>query len=178
VTDAFRPKAVHMNCFDASALVKVYADEVGSSEVRQYFRSESSNYTTLICYFETLTALKMKRFYRKPRDNLTDDEYHKAASELSAWFSLSSKNLAAPDLDLVDSKTFPKVQSLARKYSLDLSDAFQILSVKTNFASVMSGGSQTVLVTADKDLAAAARSEFIKVREYQYDKATSRFVVL
>jgi predicted nucleic acid-binding protein len=165
-------------CFDASALVKVYTDELGSTEVRQYFASQPSNYTTLICYFETLHVLKMKRFYRKPPDNITDDEYHKAASELSAWFSLMSKNLVAPDLDLLVSKTFHDVQSLARKHSLDLSDAFQILSVKANFASVLSGGSQTILVTADNGLATAARSEGIKVREYQYDKATSRVVVI
>jgi hypothetical protein len=103
----------------------------------------------------------MKRFYRKPPGNIGDDEYHKAAFELSAWFSASSKNL--PDLDFVDPMTFPQVQSLARKYSVDLSDAFQILSVQKGFASVMSGESQTILVTADKGLAAAARSEGIRV---------------
>jgi predicted nucleic acid-binding protein len=68
-----------------------------------------------------------------------------------------------PNLDFIDPKTFPQVEALARKYSVDLSDAFQILSVQKDFASVLSGESQTILVTADKSLAAAARSEGLKV---------------
>jgi predicted nucleic acid-binding protein len=161
VTDSVRPRAARTNCFDASALVKVYTDEDGSITVRNYFNSEPNKYITPICYFETLNVIKMKRFYRKPPNNITEDEYHKAGFELSAWFSASSKNL--PDLDLVDPMTFPQVQSIARKYSVDLSDAFQILSVKKGFASMMIGESQTILVTADDGLASAARSEGIKV---------------
>jgi hypothetical protein len=41
----------------------------------------------------------------------------------------------------------------------------------------MVGESQTTLITADKKLAAAARSEFVKVREYKYDKETNGFIV-
>ena len=93
MTDAYVRKAARMNCFDASALVKVYTDENGSGMVRKYFHAEANKYTTPICYFETLSVFKMKRFYRKPPDDITDDEYHKAAFELSAWFSASSKNV-------------------------------------------------------------------------------------
>ena len=168
------------NCFDASALVKVYTDEDGSGVVRKYFDSAPSKYTTLSCYFETLNALKRKRFSRKP-PNITDQEYHDAAFKLSAWFSLAWKNVLSlspnyvQDLDFVDPQTFPKIQSLARTYSLDLSDAFQILSVKEGFASPMVGQSQPILVTADKNLATAARNERIKV--WEYDGATSSVIV-
>jgi predicted nucleic acid-binding protein len=161
MTNSLRTRAVRTNCFDASALVKVYTDEDESVTVRKYFNSEPNKYTTPICYFETLNVLKKKRFERKPPNNITDDGYHKAAFELSAWFSASSKNV--PDVDLVDPITFPQVQSIARKYSVDLSDAFQILSVKKGFASIMIGESQTILVAADEGLASAARSEVIKV---------------
>jgi predicted nucleic acid-binding protein len=167
----YTPQGVRMNYFDASALVKVYTDEAGSSEVRKYFYSESSKRTTPIRYFETLNVLKMKRFYRKP--NITDKEYHDATFALSAWFSMSSKDV--PDLDLVDPHTFPKVQALALTYSLDLSDAFQILSVKEGFTSPMIGESQTILVTADKGLATAARKEGIKV--WEYDGATPSVII-
>jgi len=161
-----------MNYFDASALVKVYTNESGSKEVRKYFESQGGNAcTTTICYYETLNVLKMKRFFRRPPDDITDDEYHNAAFALSAWFSMSSANVR--NLNLVDSKTFPEVQSLARKYSLDLSDAFQILSVTKGPYSPMIGESQTILVTADENLAAAARSEGIKGVE-RYDGAASR----
>jgi uncharacterized protein with PIN domain len=78
VTDSVRPRAARTNCFDASALVKVYTDEDGSITVRNYFNSEPNKYITPICYFETLNVIKMKRFYRKPPNNITEDEYHKA----------------------------------------------------------------------------------------------------
>ena len=158
-----------MNYFDASALVKVYTNEAGSSDVRHYFNSLGGRAcTTTICYFETLNILKKKCFERKPPNNITVDEYHAAAFALSAWFSMSSKNV--PELDLVDPITFPQVQSIARKHSVDLSDAFQIFSVKKSVYSVLSGESQTILVTADQSLAAAARNESIKVREYDGTK--------
>ena len=149
--------------FDASALVKVYTDEPGSSEVRKCFFSLGGKAcTTTICYYETLNVLKRKRFGQRPLT--TDDEYHKAADELSAWFSMSSAN--TPELKLVDPRIFPKVRALSRKHAVDLSDAFQILIVKEGLYSPLIGTSQTILVTADKGLAAAARSESIKVMEF------------
>jgi len=52
---------------------------------------------------------------------------------------------------------------LAEKTSLDLSDAFQILSVREGFCSPSVRDSKTVLVTADSKLAAAVRSEDLRV---------------
>ena len=149
------------NCLDASALVKWYVTEAGSDILRQYLRKQPTVYTTLFCYFESLSVLKVKRFYKKSPENITDEEYHKAAFELSAWFSASSKHL--PDLDLVDPLTFPKVQSIAHRHTLDLSDVFQILSVISGFFSPLCGDSKTILVTADKRLAEAARAEGARV---------------
>lgn len=51
----------------------------------------------------------------------------------------------------------------AEKHGLDLSDAFQIHSVKEGFFSNMCGDSKTYLVTADKKLAKAARAEELRV---------------
>jgi predicted nucleic acid-binding protein len=86
-----------MNYFDASTLVKVYTNECGSSDVRNYFSSLGGNAcTTTICYYETLNVL----------NQITDDEYHNAANKLSAWFSMSSAN--TPELKLVDPGTSQK----------------------------------------------------------------------
>jgi predicted nucleic acid-binding protein len=148
-------------CLDASALVKWYVTEAGSDNLRRYLRRQSTIYTTVFCYFEALSVLKVKRFYRKPPDNITDETYHEAAFELSAWFSASSKML--PDLDLVDPITFTRVQSISRQHSLDISDAFQILSVIEGFFSPLCGDSKTTLVTADSRLADAARAEGARV---------------
>jgi predicted nucleic acid-binding protein len=60
---------------------------------------------------------------------------------------------------------FSEVQSLCRKYQkIDFSDAFQILSVKKGYFSPLCGDSQTVLVTADAELAKAAEQEGLKVK--------------
>ncbi len=51
---------------------------------------------------------------------------------------------------------------IAERSRLDLSDAFQILSVKKGYFSVLASESSTVLVTADKELADAARAEGLR----------------
>jgi len=52
---------------------------------------------------------------------------------------------------------------MADQHQLDLSDAFQILSVKEGFFSRSCGDSQAILVTADRELAKAARVEGLSV---------------
>jgi predicted nucleic acid-binding protein len=150
--------AVRGSCFDASALVKNYTEESGSDIIREYWRSEATRYTTPFCYFETLSALKVKWKYKH---DITEDKYHKASAELTFWFANIARNVH--DLDFTSPSVFFAAQAMAKKYSLDLSDAFQILSVKEGFFSRMSGDSSTILVTADEGLAKAARSEGIKV---------------
>ena len=151
-------QAVWASCFDASALVKLYVDELGSDALRQYFQSHPNKYTTPFCYFETLTLLKVMYFCRKI---LTADEYHNATFDLTAWFGAFSENL--PDIKLTEPHVLHEAQNLAKKYSLDLSDAFQILSLKIGYYSPFVGGSQTVLLTADNNLATAARGESLRV---------------
>lgn len=146
------------NCFDASALVKVYTQESGSELVREYFNNRSpTKYTTPFCYYETLTLLKVKWLYRK---ELTKQEYTEAAFRLTAWFEASQRY--AKDIDLKEPWVFFKVRELAERHSLDFSDAFQILSVKEGYFSCLINDSQTVLVTADEALAKAARLEGVK----------------
>jgi hypothetical protein len=52
---------------------------------------------------------------------------------------------------------------LSKYPRIDFSDAFQILSVKKGYYSRLCGKSQTVLVTADGELAKAAELEGLKV---------------
>ena len=145
------------NCLDASALVKLYVNEVGSDILQQYIQNEATSYTTSLCYFEALNVLKVKCLYRK---EITQEEYKKATLSLTAWFSLVSEGIR--DLDFMSPSVFNQVQSIVEKYSLDLSDAFQILSVKEGFFSSLSVKSKTILVTADKNLAKATRQEGIR----------------
>jgi len=144
--------------FDASALVRVFTDEPGSEVVRPYFRAEPTKYTTPFCFYETLNVLKTKWKYR---GELKIEEYLDASFRLAAWYG--SSNLDGKDLNFTDSSTFVKAKGLASSAGLDLSDAFQILSVQQGYFAPMVRDSQTVFVTADKPLAVAARAEGLRV---------------
>lgn len=146
------------NCFDTSALVKVFADEDGSDLVRDYFNNRSpTKYATPFCFYEALGVLKVKWLYRK---ELTNAQYTEAAFRLTAWFEASTRY--AKDLDLTNPRVFARAREIAEAHSLDLSDAFQIVSVKEGYFSHLVNESQTVLITADEALAKAAKSEGVR----------------
>lgn len=138
--------AVYANCFDASALVKVFVDEADCGAVRMYFNSQSpTKYTTPFCYFETLSALKMKWL----RGLIARKEYFDAAFALTVWFKASSRNIS--DLDMTNPSIFDRMRELVDRYNIDVSDAFQILSVKEGYFSPLANESRTLLVTAACD---------------------------
>jgi len=146
------------NCFDASALVKVFADEPGSEVVREYFNHRSpTKYTTPFCFYETLNVLKVKWMYR---DQMTKAQYTDAAFRLVAWFEASARY--ARDINLTEPTIFFRAREIVERYSIDLSDAFQILSVKEGYFSHLINESRTVLVTADDALAKAAALEGVR----------------
>lgn len=126
--------------------------------MREYVIRRPAGYTTPFCFYEALNALKAKWKYRA---QLTKEQYLKAAFELTAWFGATSRQVS--DLDFADALVFHRTSDLANRHGLDLSDAFQIMSVKHGFYSVLGGESATVLVTSDLPLAVAARAEGLKV---------------
>jgi predicted nucleic acid-binding protein len=142
--------------FDASALVKVFIEEDYSRVVSEAFYSEPTRCTTIFCYYETLSAFKRKWLKKE----ITQEQYADASFKLTAWFSHFVRR--TPDLDFTDSSVFKEVTDIAQRNSLDLSDAFQILSVKRGRYSGLILESRTILATADEDLAKAACSEGIK----------------
>lgn len=150
--------ALRANCFDASALLKLYVPEEGSDILREYWGRESTKFTTSLCFYETLSLLKVCHFYRKTIDLET---YKKATLDLCSWFAAVSESIR--ELLFLSPEVFFSAQKKAELYKLDLSDAFQLLSVKEGFFSRMSGESKTILVTADKKLANAARAEGLRV---------------
>ena len=68
-----------------------------------------------------------------------------------------------PELNFLSPSVFVAAQRISERHDLDLSDAFQIVSLKEGFFSVLSGDSQTILVTGDEALAQAARDEGLRV---------------
>jgi hypothetical protein len=118
-------------------------------------QQEGSWFTTPFCFYEALGVLKVKYLYRK---EITEDVFRKASFDLMADYRGTPKT---HDLDLMDPYCFSFIQNLAKKYNLDISDAFQIGSILKGCPFV--NDSQTILVTNDNDLAKAARGENCKV---------------
>lgn len=143
--------AVNANFFDASALVKLYVDEPGSESLRTYWKTQATRYTSPFCFYETLGALKRHRLKGK----LTKEQYLRAAMDLMTWFRASRSRIH--ELDFEERDVFADAVALVEHHDLDLSDAFQLLTLQAGFFSALIGGSASVLVTADEDLAEAAR---------------------
>jgi predicted nucleic acid-binding protein len=155
--------AVRCVLFDASALVKLHIDEDGSDTVRAVFNAEPTKYTTPFCFYETLSVFQLK--WKK--GTITLEKYLDAAWRLTAWYGAATRRI--DDLDFSGHGVFSEAKRIVEKTSLDLSDAFQLLSIKQGYFSPLCGDSATILITADEELAKAARSEGIRAL-YVMDK--------
>jgi len=149
--------ACRADFFDASALVRLYVDEPEYEKVRTYFNNSSTKYTTPFCFYETLSILKGKWTHNK----LTREKYITAVLKLTAWYSASSSQIS--DLDFTSPDLIRSASAIVEAHNIDFSDAFQILSIRQGYFAHNCGESQTVLITADKGLADAARALGLKV---------------
>ena len=147
---------VKMHYLDASALVKLVIDEGDCGPLRKYFNSTTNFCSTPLCLSEALGVLKRKW----KRKEITIDEYFGATRTLiiDTW----GKRIELDDVGL-DPSVHSETEELARQHSLDLSDALQLVTLFNGRYSVLSQGSASVLITADKDLAVAADSEGVRV---------------
>jgi len=142
---------------DASAIVKLLIDEDGSAALREYFGKNSVFYTTSVCFVETLGVLKGKF----QRNSITQDQYLTACDILMG--QVRDEFISIDDIKIADQDVYRKVDKIAKKYSLDISDAFQILTLKTGFLSPFRGtDAEPILITADERLASVARKEGLK----------------
>jgi len=143
--------------FDASAIVKLLIDEKHSDLVRNYFDdTRSLFFTTNFCFFESLSVLK--REWRKKRTSA--DKYMTCCRLLFAY--TKEHRLKIKEYPLEDLSDFGKLEHLTEKYNIDISDALQLLSIKETSLSNLAGESEITLITADKNLAKAAKEEDIK----------------
>jgi predicted nucleic acid-binding protein len=148
---------IRTHYLDASAIVKLLVDEDGSAVLRAYFGQHSVFSITSICFAETLGVLKAK-FLRKQIDR---EKYLAACEELMAH--LRGETLVIDDVGISGRSTFDQVEKLAEKYSLDISDAYQLVTLRSGAFSRLTGDSHPMLVTADEALAVAAETEGLRV---------------
>ena len=153
---------------DASALVKLVADdrdeEPGRDAVRKYRLNRGNMFATPYCVAEALSVFKRK-FLSKPRKISREDykKYVKAfltvianltieEPEFSDWSGIGTPNLRTLRL-------LREAETLLGKHGLDFVDCVQIANILHGRYSPFCGDSQSILITADRDLAKAARAE-------------------
>ncbi len=146
---------------DASALVKLVAEdadeEPGRAVLRQYYRSHALYYATSYCLAEALSAFKVKWL----RGRITQDEYVKDVHE---FFRVVVSGLTVDEVPL-SLQVHDEAERLMKTHSIDFIDSIQVVTVLRGRFAGLVGGSQSLFITADRALAAAAREEGARVWE-------------
>jgi predicted nucleic acid-binding protein len=145
----------HTHYMDASALVKLVINEPHSEKLRSYCGRALLASTTL-CFGEAIGVLKIKW----TDGRLTQEEYLSASEDLFARVRNGSLEIEDIALFSPDSRPlYEEVEALAGKHRLDISDAVQLFTLRSRTYSRLEGEARARLVTADRDLARAARAE-------------------
>jgi predicted nucleic acid-binding protein len=154
--------SVRVHYFDASALVKLVADDVdeapGRDVLRAYFEICASRYTTSFCIAEAFGAFKLK-FLRK---KISEDQY---INYVRNFIRVSVNHFKVDEVPILDRDIVANAERLVAKYKIDFIDCFQIVTLMRGEFSFLVGPSQSLLITADRELASAARAEHAKVWE-------------
>jgi len=155
---------------DASALVKLVITEEYSEKLRAYC-GRALLTTTTLCFGEALGALKAKWTHGR----LSQEAYLTACEELFA--RLRNGSLRVEEQTLLSGEpdemreTYEKIERLAVKHSLDISDALQLLTLESGEYSRLEGTARASLVTADRKLANAAKAEGMPAWDCVHDAA-------
>ena len=141
---------------DASALVKLVVDEGDHEPVRSFFQSNANFDSTSLCIVEALGVIKAKWTYGR----ISEENYFAATRSLviNAW----GKKIEIEDIGLFSPQGLNSVEALAKKHTLDLSDALQLDTILRGKYAHLGPNSASVLITADKKLAKAAEAEGIR----------------
>jgi predicted nucleic acid-binding protein len=148
-------KASHL---DASAAVKLVLQERGSEELRSYLANRAGFYSTSLCLAEAFGVFRRKRL----RGELSEKQYLPTCYLLLGYLR-SPPRIRVDEIELSSLDTFAKAEEIARRHKLDLSDSLQLVSVKHGRFSSCVPGFKTVLITADRALASAAKTEGLRV---------------
>jgi len=151
---------------DASALVKLVADdpaeEPGRVALRKYYYEQPSRYATSYSVTEALSAFKRK-FMRK---EIGEDEYIKYVKDFISV--VIGGSLRIDEVDVLKPSVMREAERLIKKHKkhkIDFLDCFQIVTILRGKFHVLSSESKSILITADRDLANAARAEGARVWE-------------
>ena len=143
--------------------MKLVADDPdenpGRDVLRQYYRDHSNRYATSYCVTEALSAFKLK-FLRK---RISEDQYIGYVKKFIG--GVIGANLQIDEVSILLPIVRTEAERLIRTHGIDFLDAFQIVTVLQGRYRHMAGDSKTILITADRGLAAAARAEGVRAWE-------------
>jgi predicted nucleic acid-binding protein len=151
-------KKKQTNVLDASAIIKLVIKEEGSDNLLEYCGRYPVFDTTSLCFSEAVGYLKSLRYFQ---NEISDDMYLAASDQLLAM--LKDEVIRINNANLYDTKDWLGVEELIEKYSIDISEAFQVYSIKHSFFSEAEKYPAPVLITGDTNLAATLRAENIPV---------------
>ena len=161
--------AVKVCYLDASALVKLAADdpdeEPGRTAVREYYYAHANMMATPYCVTEALSAFKRKSLSKI----ITRDEYRRDVKTFVHTIIGGNLEIEEPQFlkwignhpnqILSTLRLLREAETLLNKHDLDFIDCVQIANILHGKDSLSFGASQSILITADKALAKAARAE-------------------
>jgi predicted nucleic acid-binding protein len=162
MTSVFDRPAIGIYYLDASALIKILIEEPRSEAIREFFSNESAFFTTSVCFAEVLGILKRKQFKKKKII-----EYFDASAYLMGF--VNDHKLIIDEVQISQDDIFTEVEAIARRHSIDISDAFQLVTIQRRFSLI--DKEAKFLITADRKLAKAARKEGVKAWYCMKEKA-------
>jgi predicted nucleic acid-binding protein len=149
---------IRAHYLDTSAAVKLLVSEEGSEKLRDYFKQHSFFLMTSFCVAETLGVLKRKHLDRR----ISQEDYLVACESLIG--QVEEEQIVVHDISIGDRGIFSDVRELVKKHTLDIADAFEIVTLKKGFvAPLKSTAAECILITGDEKLARAARQENLRV---------------
>jgi predicted nucleic acid-binding protein len=155
-------EAVKVHYLDASALVKLVADdqddEPGRDALREYYRNNTNFMTTSHCLSEAFSIFKVKYLYRK---KINQEEYIRYTKAFIS--KIVGGKLEIDEMPILSPKLLSEAENIIKKYNLDFIDSAQIVTILHGKYSILCGDSKSILITADSDLAKASRAEGARV---------------
>jgi len=147
---------------DANCLVKLVVVEAGSEELRDHCEKQGIICaTTSFCFYEALGVLKTKWVKKNRQDHISEETYLGACEELCAL--VEDGQIQIEEVAIHNRKSFNESEKLTKKYKIDLSDSFQLFSIKEGMLAQLETPIKPELISEDGGVYKAAVGEGLKV---------------
>jgi predicted nucleic acid-binding protein len=136
------------------------AERPGRQALRDYYwaNAASNVYSTSYSVAEALSAFKHK-YVRK---QISRDEYKDYVRKFLR-LTIGANLHIEDDVPILSTTVSEEAERMIDAYDIDFLDSFQLVVLKRGQFRHMVGGSKTVLITADRELAKAAHKEGLAV---------------